>query len=400
MPELEPVDDVATSVAQVDAMTPHERTARRARVVDDIARLKGFPRLTTSQRAQLDAFEEEFASLVTADAEEEIERSRRRGDLVRRAASPGNLEHARIDDVSVRTPEIPRNPLAFTSEALDAIQDAISNRTEGRFDGRDTRYRATLTTSTYGAPRAWGANVITGPRLLHVVAGVPQQPTSAISAQIPNLTLPAASASVGEGVSVAEYAASTAGAVSIARFGRYTDLSRESLIGTDAGAIGSMHQIGIAKDLDAVLINAVESAAGTAVAFTTDVPAAIRKALAQVADNTAAADATSLVVLVNPNQAALLQNVTPTGGQTIAEGFFRFSGALAYASSAVDDGFMTVANLQAGARYFEAQSLLTETDLAPKTGVMSVVTSVIAGYGLQLVGGAAGAFIKVDVVTP
>ncbi|MEI8409304.1 MULTISPECIES: phage major capsid protein [unclassified Kribbella] len=293
-----------------------------------------------------------------------------------------------------------RHPLAFSPQSLDALQMALDSRSAGRFVAADVEQRAALATTTYGAPRAWGSNVTSGPRLLHVAAGVPQQPVDAVLAQVPNLTLPTASASVGENVSLAEYAASTAGSVTLARFGRWTDLSRESMVGTDAGAIVGMHQIGCAKDLDKVLIDAVETAAGAAVAFTADVPAAVRKAMAAVIDNTAAGDASDLVIMVHPDNAALLQDVSPIGGQTIAEGFQKFSGALVYPSSAANTGFVTVANLKAGARYFEARGLVTETDTAIKTGTLTVATSVIGGYGLGLVGGASGFAIMVDVVTP
>lgn len=290
-----------------------------------------------------------------------------------------------------------RHPLAYTSQALTALQGAIDSRSAGRFVAADTEQRAALVTTTYGAPRAWGANVLSGPRLLHVAAGVPSQPTDAVLAQFPQFTLPTASASVGENVTLAEFATATAGSVTLGRFGRWTDISREGGIGTSADAIVGMHQIGIAKDLDSSLIGAVNTAAGAAVAFTADVPAAIRSAQAKVLDATAADNASDLVVLVHPDNAALLQSVTPTGGQTIAESFQNFSGALVYPSSAVPTGFMIVANLRAGVRYFEAQGVRTETDSSPKTGTLTIATSVIGGYGIGL---AAGFAVKVDVVTP
>jgi len=288
------------------------------------------------------------------------------------------------------------HPLAFTAAALSELQAAITERRAARVSHDITN--AALTTSTYGAPRVWGANVLAGPRLLHRVAGVPRQPVDAILAQIPNLTLPTATAGVGENSSLTEFAASTAGSVTLARFGRFTDLSQESLIGTDPGAIVSMHQIGIAKDLDKVLTDAVEAAAGAAVGFTADVPAAIRKAIAQVIDNTAAADSSELVILVNPADANLLQAIDPISGSSVGEGFQLFSGALVYPTSAADSGFMTVANLRAGARYFEARGVVTEAQVASvKTGTTTVATDVICGYGLGLTGGFA---VKVDVVTP
>ena len=294
-----------------------------------------------------------------------------------------------------------RSPLAYSPESLDAVQAALDERTTGRFQAFGIEERAALTTSTFGSPRAWGANVLAGPRILHVVAGVPRQPTNAVLAQVPNFTLPTAQAGAAENASLAEFAASTAGSVTLARFGRYTDLSRESNIGTDAAGLVGLQGIGIARDLDTVLVNAVETAAGSAVAFSADVPAAIRKAMAQVIDNTASASAADLVVLTHPDNAALLQDVAPIGGETMGEGFQRFSGALVYPCSAVDTGFMTIAALRAGVRYFEAWPTVTETQVASiKTATLTIATSTISGYGLILAGGATGFAIKVDVVTP
>lgn len=336
---------------------------------------------------------------------EQLTRRRDSLELVRASASNPRARLAGADPGQRREPlnvdtgagAVTRsNPLAYTAAALDELQDAIEARTASRVDA-GLEERAALTTGTYGAPRVWGSNVLAGPRLLHVAAGVPTQPADAIFAQFPQLTLPAASPAVGEGVTLVEYASSAAGSVTLGRFGRWTDLSEESQIGADAGAIVGMHTIAASKDLDKVLIDATGTAAGAAVPFNADVPAAVRTAIARVVDSTAQADVSGVVILVNPDNAALLQDVTPIGGETIAEEFQRFSGALVYPSSAVDTGFMTVANLRAGVRYFEAMALRTVTDTAVKTGVTTVATAVISGYALGLSGGFA---VKVDVVTP
>ena len=291
-----------------------------------------------------------------------------------------------------------RHPLAYTTQALDALQGAIDARERARFTAADPAAEfATLQTGTIGAPRVWGSNVLAGPRLLHRVAGVPTQRADAIYAQFPQLTLPTAQAASGETVTLTEYASSAAGSVTLARFGRWTDLTQESQIGADAGALTSMHQLGIALDMDKVLVDAVESAAGAAVAFNADVPGAVRACIATVLANTAAENPADLVILINPANAALLQDVTPTGGQTIAERFQRFSGAMVYPTTAADAGFATVANLRVGARYFEARALQTLTDVNVKTSVQTIATFVIAGYGLTLT---AGAFVKQDIVTP
>lgn len=302
-------------------------------------------------------------------------------------------------DASGNGPER-RNPLAYTPQAIAELQDAVRRRAAANVDADLQFTNATLTTGTYGAPREWGSNTVAGPRMLHVVAGIPTQPADAIFAQFPQLTLPAATAASAEGVTLTEYASATAGSVTLGRFGRWTDLSAESQIGTDAGAIVGMHAVAIAKDLDKILIDAVETAAGGAVAFSADVPAAVRTAMARVLDNTAASSVDDLVILVHPDNAALLQDVSPTGGETMGEPFQRFSGGLVYPSSAVNTGFCTVANLRAGARYFEAEGLKTVSDTAVKTSVVTLATALIAGYALGLVGGAAGFAIMVDVVTP
>lgn len=290
------------------------------------------------------------------------------------------------------------HPLAYAAGTLDKLQSAIEARSPGRFVAAEPDASfATLTTGTHGAPRVWGANILEGPRLLSAVAGVPRQNAEAVFAQFPQLTLPTAQPLSAEGVALVEYASSAAGSVTLGRFGRWTDMSKESLIGANAGAVTAMHRVGIALDLDKVLIDAIDAAAGAAVAFDADVPAAIRRAIARVLANTAQGDPRALVAITNPDDADLLQDVAPTGGATIGEEFQRFSGVLVYPSTAQPTGFITVANLRAGARYFEAMALQSLTDVDIKTGVETVATFIVAGYGVTLTSGFAS---KVDVVTP
>jgi hypothetical protein len=333
--------------------------------------------------------------LIEAGAAETAERT---AQLSARAQNPANLEHAD----SRSTPPIAAgnfdgNPLDVTSFALDAIEDLLQKRDSGRVLGR-LEERSALAVATTGARRHWAANSLRGPRLLHTAAGMPQSTgIQAVSAQHPILVLPTAEAGVNENTTLAEYDDSTAGTVTLKRFGRFTDLSTEANIAAGADAYVSIHRVGIARDLDAVLVNALETAAGAAQAFGGDDPAAVRQAMALVLDNTAAASASDLVIIVNPNDAPVLQDVTPTGGQTIAESFQNFSGALVYPSSAMTEGAALVANLRTGARYFEARGLTTETDLDAKTGTLTLATNVIAGYGLTFNGGTTGAYIAVEV---
>ncbi len=73
-------------------------------------------------------------------------------------------------------------------------------------------------------------------------------------------------------------------------------------------------------------------------AFSADVPAAIRTAIATVLDATAELDPARFIVLVHPDNAALLQDVSPVSGSGIGEPFQRFSGALVYPSASVTTG--------------------------------------------------------------
>lgn len=381
-----------------DDRTPAARRqliARGDEILAELERLDRFDELTAAQTRQWTELMTEAQTITHALGTEHLRDGLRSGTVttISGTGSLGDLGSTVFADRSSAR----RHPLAYTEGDLDTLQNAIDGRSSARVIAGTTEQRAALTTSTYGAPRVWAANVLAGPRLLHRVAGVEVEPASTIYAQVPNLTLPTAQAGAAENASLAEYASSAPGNVTLARFGRWTDLSKETMLGANAGALVAMHQLGISKDLDTVLINAVEAAAGAAVAFNADVPAAIRNAIATVLDNTGSEDPSMVVVLVNPANAALLQDVTPTGGDTMGQRFQRFSGALVYPSAAVDAGFMTVANLRVGARFFEGAGVATETDYAPKSGTLTVATDTIAGYGVGLVSGFA---VKQDVVTP
>jgi hypothetical protein len=297
------------------------------------------------------------------------------------------------------------NPLAYTGEAAAAITAALRTRTRGRYahdlDAASWQQiqNAALTTGTFGQGTRWAAGSgWSGPRMLHVVAGVGAvRGMDAILAEFPQFTLPTATAAAGEGASLAEYATSAGGTATLGRFGRFTDLTKESQVGTSIGPVLRMHSLGIALDADKALIDLVDTAAGSPVAFTADVPAAIRKAMATVMAATAAEDPAELVILVHPDDVALLQDVSPIGGDSMGERFQRFSGALVYPTTAQDTGLMLVANLRAGTIYFEVHGVVTATDEAVKTGALTVATALFGGYGVSLADGFA---VEVDVVTP
>lgn len=333
--------------------------------------------------------------------EAELASARRSREIVNRQAAyetPVQVEWASRIPADPVPPVANANPLAYTPAALAQLADAIGHRRSARIDAA-TIQNAALTTGTLGQPGEWGGNLLTGPRMLHVAAGVPRQDINAVQAEFPTLTLPAATGAAAEGASLAEFDSSTGGTAVLGRFGRVTRFTHESRFGTSFAPIVAAHVVGIARDLDNALASATETAAGTAVTFPADgdVPAAIRRAIASVIDSTAG-DLLGLVVITHPDDAHLLQDVSPTGGVTQGEPFQRFSGVLAYPTSAVTSGIMVVANLAAGARYFEAEGLMTATDV-PDVGTdeLTVATKVTAGFAITLAGGFA---VAQDVVTP
>ena len=143
------------------------------------------------------------------------------------------------------------SPLAVDRELLDAVQDAMSSRSAGRF-WMDPELRAALSTTNTGGRQTWSANMLAGPRMLSQVAEVPADyGTQAISAAFLQAGATPATGSVGENVAIAEWTSVTPASATLARYGRFTSFSRESGIASDAaGTYTSAHRRGIAKDLD------------------------------------------------------------------------------------------------------------------------------------------------------
>lgn len=242
--------------------------------------------------------------------------------------------------------------------------------------------RAALVTGTYGTTTGWHGFGADGPLLLHDIGGAAIEQLSGLKLSYPTFTLPTASASVAETVTVGEYATSTAGTLTAARFGRWTDISAEaSLNGTNS--IIRMHAMAVARDLNAACVDALETAAGTAVTYATSAEFMVKRSIAVICDRTAC-DPSALMLIVNPADAPAFADTTPTNGADIASTVERFSGARIFASTAQTAGIALVANLGVGLVYGSAQPVRVETDFDVKTSVSTLATSVIGGYGVGI----------------
>lgn len=265
----------------------------------------------------------------------------------------------------------------------DAVRELHAATKERRtYSWQATEARDALVTGTYGTSTGWHGFGADGPILLHDVGGAAIEQLSGIKLSYPTFTLPTAAVSVAETVSVGEYATSTAGTLTAARFGRWTEISAEaSLNGT--ASILRMHRVGVARDLNKACIAALTTAAGAAVEYATSAEFMLKRSIATVCDRTAS-EPGALVLCVNPADAPLVSDTTPANGADIASTVERFSGARIFASTEVAAGTALVANLGLGLVYGSAQPIRVETDFDVKTSVSVLATSVIGGYGVGI----------------
>lgn len=193
------------------------------------------------EREERDLTDEEAASYE--QTEKQLSALRRSEEIKARQAAYDTPVTDGLPVPAAPVATAPRNPLAYTRQALDQIGDLARRRATGRVDAGSIENVA-LTTGTFGQPAEWGGNLLSGPRMLHVVAGVPQQDINAVLAEFPSLTLPTAQPASAEAASLVEYDSSTGGSVALGRFGRFTKFSGESTAGTSLGPVLSMHQGG------------------------------------------------------------------------------------------------------------------------------------------------------------
>ena len=275
------------------------------------------------------------------------------------------------------------NPLSVRADVLDQIQSALQSRTAGTWEAR-----AALTTTNTLGRQTWHGAAISGPRMLHTVAGIPADfNLGAVDANYLRVGALAVATGVAEGDPATELTSVTGSAVKLMRYGRWTELSEESKIASDAAAtLTLVHRRAIARDLDSLLIGlaAADSPTGSAVTGS-DAGKALRRAIAIVSDNVGV-DASELTIIANPAVAGLIEDVAPIGGSSLAEATTRFAGAKVYYSNAAPTGAGLVIAPTAF-RYLEAMPMSFRTDINLKTSTLLLATSLVGGYGNQIIAG-------------
>jgi len=156
----------------------------------------------------------------------------------------------------------------------------------------------------------------------------------------------------------------------------------------------SWHALAIAKDEDLMIVTALNTAAGTAIAFVAgDQRGPVRQAMAKVED---AVSAECDIVLVHPDNYGLLAGFDPTTADT-ADGLVRrFGSGVLYPTSACPTGFAIVAAVKAGGAFIQADPVSVATLDALSTNETTVRTEELVGFDVRLIGSVA----KIDIVTP
>ncbi|OBI78208.1 hypothetical protein [Mycobacterium sp. E740] len=307
-----------------------ERVAfARARVEDRVQRCEAENRDMTSREADL-----------TADDRHELGALRDAMALRSRNAEQSE-KVARAVAEAVETRSAPWQPTLLVSEAnLHAHAEALR---EGRpFGAVETRARVTAA-SDLGSAGAWATAAPNEPRHLIAFSGIPVSELTGRTAQVPHFTGPTATAGAGETADHPEYDAVDPVNLTALRYGRWSDVSALANVVDDLIGLNRMHSWGIARDLDAVAVDAVEAAGAlnSLGVSAGEIEASVREAILLVAATCYVAE-TDVVVVGTPADLAELTAVTPGNAADLGSYAVRFNGARLYATTAASADMLTV----------------------------------------------------------
>jgi hypothetical protein len=347
--------------------------------------------LSKNDAAELAALE---AALLLSERNEQRQRNVIEGmELANRSRSGGPRDPLTGKPLQVETRglgEYGVPSFAHSDDEIARLYEAVATREPLRIESR-----ATITlTQTGGEIAGMTDRLVTEPRRLVAAVGLPAEPVPIRGVSAPKYGLEAVAAATAEGQTKPEFDNILAQTLVPQCFARWTDVTEQGIeaMGGMAGLIAA-HTRQIALDEDEAFINELETEAGTAIAFATDVQANVRKAIATV-ESTVAAPVD--VIVVHPDNFGLLADTTPANGQDVASRVTTFSGALVYPSASMTTGFMLVAALRAVARYGVTGGLRTNSVPNLKTNVVTVRTEIFSDLAITIGGGVK----TVDVVTP
>jgi hypothetical protein len=291
-----------------------------------------------------------------------------------------------------------------SGEQLEQMRSSIGESRSARFttvrqprDAREREHlRAAVTLSLVGGQ----INAIDGslpePRRLATTVGLTPHPSGSAGYSGPKFPASTPTAATAEGGTKPEGTAPTALSIAIKQLARWNTLSRMAWL-SQPGMLEqfvSYHATGVALDEDKMIVDALNTAAGTAIAFSgTDQRPPVRAAMALVEATVAAA---CDVVICHPDNYGLLAGFDPTDADEAGGRVRTFGGGILYPSLSCPTGFVLVAALKAAGWFIVADPPSVATLDALTTNETTLRVEELVGFDVRL----AGAVKKVDVVTP
>jgi hypothetical protein len=289
-------------------------------------------------------------------------------------------------------PPTGHSPLLVSDDHLRGHVKAIQTGTT--FGAVEERTLVTVATDT-GSPGAWGTGGIQEPITLRRFAGIENGELTGATAQMPSLTLPAGSAGVAESTATTEFNATDVVNLSTLRYGRWSEVTSFVAQFTDLQALNGAQAVGIARDLNLVDLTAIQTAAGSVVAFDSpNLDRNVRQAILKVA--AAVVGDPSEVVLFGTSAAlGIVNGYAPVDGGGRGSVTTRVFGARTYVTEGAVAGNVYAFHPRAFRTF--SSGLASATFLDPTNGSYRFAQWLHStGPGLFIVGGAAG----VDVLTP
>lgn len=344
-----------------------------------IAEAEAIARRGVAEGRNLTVDEQSKFDELIAEADQLAERAKSIAEAERRAAE---LEE------SFRKETGPEGAGASNGVAaqLEQFAELLRNRQSGNVE-----VRALSTTNSGARTDVWGANL--GLDFIHRALGIPEQLQSdSLKFEAPKWAALSPQAAGAEGTAFATLTDPTLATVTLARFGRYTVVSDESLkFGTTLTDIGMRLTDEVVNDINTVVVNALETAA-VAQAFAVSAAQSLDTAIAKVRAATGAATG----VLVNPADYYLFsQKSGADSGDDIGSQVVAWNGVALVPHDAVDAGFATVVSGRAFKLLGTQLSLESLPELS--TGQMAARSRMHAALGVSMAGNVA---VKADIVSP
>jgi hypothetical protein len=284
--------------------------------------------------------------------------------------------------------------LLVSEDHLRSHAEAI--RQGSTFGAYEVEARAQVTVATdTGSPGSYGEGGIPNPITLRRFAGIPVDKLEGATAQHPSVTLPTGVAGVAETVAHTEFDGANVANLTALRYGRWTDVTSFVDEFTTLKAINGAHAVGLARDLNLVDLTAIQTAAGTVVAFdAANLDRNVRTAILKVA--AAALVPPEAVVLFGTSAAlGVVTGYAPASGDDRGTVATRIYGAKVYVTEQALAGniYCFAPNgFQIFSTGLASASVIDPTTGGHKFGQWIHSTA----PGVFIVGAAAG----VDVVTP